>query len=79
MYIPFYKYRYGLCLETISCVCIHANIVQTDWSNPILGTSSIENLLELWEQGLSINTEKFYDKLGKDVKYQEYEFIQRNS
>ena len=77
IYLPFYKNRLGLCLETIACVCIHSNIVQTDWSNPILGTFSVEDLLNKWENGLCINTEKYYFQMGQVVKYQEYEFIPR--
>ena len=76
-YLPIYKNRFGLCLETIACVCVHANITQTDWPNPILGTYSVEDLLFKWENGLCINTAKFYFKEGQVVNHQKYEFIPR--
>jgi hypothetical protein len=78
-YCPIYLKRFGLCLEKIACVCVHANIVQSDWSNPILGTFSVENLLKKWEDGACININKFYYKEGQVAKYQEYEFLPRRS
>ncbi|MBC8484476.1 MAG: hypothetical protein H8D45_00335 [Bacteroidetes bacterium] len=76
-YMPHYKSRFGLCMETTVCVPINANIVQAEWLNPIIGTFSVEELMEKWENGLCINTEKFYFKEGKFAQYQKYEFIKR--
>lgn len=49
MYILYFINRYGLCTEFASCVCVYANLVQSESKNPVLGTFSIDQLLDLWE------------------------------
>jgi len=73
----FFKTRNGVCYETISCCCVHANIVQTECVNPILGGFSIEGLLEKWEQGLMIDVSQFYGKLGSEAQFLNYSFVKR--
>lgn len=76
-FVPLFMQREGICLDQIACVCVHANLVQTEWDNPILGTFSIDELLEKWEKGLCIDISKFYNSPGMDAKYQTYEFKNR--
>lgn len=79
VYLPLFINRFGLCFKKIACVCVHANIVQSEWSNPIIGTFSIEELLKKWEDGLSIDITKFYNKDGMEAKFQKYEFKMRTN
>jgi hypothetical protein len=74
LYLPFFKRRYGLCTEFASCVCIHANLVQQEFKNPVLGTFSIEELLELWEKGKRISLSEFYNKPMNITQVQKYLF-----
>jgi len=78
IYLPLFQFRFGLCMESISCVAVSANIVQSEWTNPILGSFSVEMLLLNWEKGLCIDTTKFYFKDGQLAQYQDYEFIPRS-
>lgn len=67
--------RYGLCMEFATCVCVHANLVQTEGKNPVLGTFSIDQLLNLWESGKRIKLDEFYDKPMKVTQVQKYTFL----
>lgn len=77
VYKPMFIHRFGVCLDQISCIPIHANLVQTESVNPDLGTFSIEDLLHKWEEGLMINLNKFYGVSGAVAQFQTYEFIKR--
>jgi hypothetical protein len=67
--------RYGLCMEFATCVCVHANMVQTEGRNPVLGTFSIDQLLNLWESGKRIKIDEFYDKPIRVTQVQKYTFL----
>ena len=77
VYKPMFIHRFGVCMEQICCVAVHANLVQTENVNPDLGTFSIEELLCKWEEGLMIDLDKFYGKSGAVAQLQAYEFVQR--
>jgi hypothetical protein len=74
---PMFIHRFGVCMDHISCVAVHANIVQTEHNNPVLGTFSIEELLNKWEEGLMIDIHRFYGKSGDIAQLQAYDFIPR--
>jgi hypothetical protein len=74
---PIFIHRFGVCLDQICCVAVHANIVQTEHDNPVLGTFSIADLLNKWNQGLMIDTTRFYGKGGDVAQLQAYEFVPR--
>lgn len=74
---PMFINRFGMCLEQISCVCIHANIVQTECINPVLGTFTIEDLLVNWESGFMIDLKHFFGITGAAAQFQDYQFIKR--
>jgi hypothetical protein len=76
-YVPLFIGRTGICMHQIACVCVHANLVQTECINPIIGTFTIEELLNRWENGYKINLQEFYGKTGKVSQYQTYTFIKR--
>lgn len=61
VFLPFFINRGGLCPEFATSVCIHANLVQSEGESPVLGTFSIEALLELWENGKKIVVSDFYN------------------
>ena len=73
-FLPFFKDRLGLCAEYAVCVCVHANLVQTEGSNHILGTYSIEDLLTCWEEGKRIQLQEFYNKPMNVTQIQKYSF-----
>ena len=75
LFLPYFKDRFGLCFEFAPCVCIHANLVQTECKNPVIGTFSIDELLILWENGKRINLKEFYHKPMKISQVQEYSFL----
>jgi hypothetical protein len=75
VFLPFYENRVGICPLNASCVCIHANLVQTEGFNPSLGVFSIEELLERWQNGQRINVNEFYGKQIDITQVQEYSFI----
>ncbi len=77
LYKPMFIHRFGVCLNQISCIPVHANLVQTESINPDLGTFSIEDLLHKWEEGLVIDLNKFYGVSGATAQFQTYEFIKR--
>lgn len=77
VYKPMFIHRSGVCQDQISCIPVHANLVQTESVNPDLGTFSIEDLLHKWEEGLMIDLHKFYGISGAVAQYQTYEFIKR--
>jgi hypothetical protein len=76
-YKPMFIHRFGVCKDQVSCIPVHANLVQTESINPDLGTFSIEDLLKKWEEGLMINLEKFYGISGAMAQFQAYEFTKR--
>lgn len=77
-YLDFFTNRNGVCYETISCCCIHANIVQTECVNPTLGEFSVDDLLFEWESGKKIDLSQFYNKNGNVAQIQKYSFIKRS-
>lgn len=76
-YKPMFIHRFGVCMDQISCIPVHANLVQTESVNPDLGTFSIDDLLKKWEEGLMINLDKFYGISGAVAQFQTYEFVRR--
>jgi len=75
LFLPYFKNRDGLCTEFASCTCVHANLVQTEGKNPVLGTFSIDQLLDLWEKGKRIDLKEFYNKPMQITQIQKYTFI----
>ena len=79
VYKPMFIHRFGVCMEQICCVAVHANLVQTETVNPDLGTFSAEELLKRWEEGFMIDLDKFYGISGAVAQLQAYEFIKRQA
>lgn len=77
-YKPFFLYRQGVCYPTIACCCVHANLVQTECVNPTLETFSVEQLLEEWERGASIDLSPFNGATGRDAQVMRYQFTKRD-
>jgi len=77
VYKPMFIHRFGVCMDQICCVAVHANLVQTETVNPDLGTFSTEELLNKWEEGFMIDLDKFYGVSGAVAQLQAYEFIKR--
>lgn len=75
VYLLYFINRCGLCCEFASCVCVHANLVQSEGKNPILGTFSIDQLLDFWENGKRINMREFYDKPINITQVKKYTFV----
>ncbi|AHM61782.1 cell wall biogenesis glycosyltransferase-like protein [Flammeovirgaceae bacterium 311] len=75
IYLPYYIRRSGLCTKFAACVCVHANLVQSEIENPTLGTYSIEELLILWEKGKRINIHEFYDTPISETQIKAYTFV----
>ena len=76
-FVPIYEMRQGLCTERAICVCVHANMVQSELPNPTLGNFSIDALLNTWRQGLMIDRVKFYNKDLTIAEKQDYGFVPR--
>lgn len=74
---PVFSRRLGLCTENAISVCVHANLTQTEGSNPVLGNFSIEELLDRWNRGYQIEYWKFYNKPLVTTQIQEYSFSKR--
>ncbi|HEY1023899.1 MAG TPA: hypothetical protein VGE26_01940 [Sphingobacteriaceae bacterium] len=72
-FLPLYINRKGLCYSKVACVCVHANMVQTEANNPVLGTFSVEELLAKWEAGLKIDISPFVGK-SAEAQFLRYEF-----
>ena len=77
VYKPMFIHRYGVCMDQVCCVAVHANLVQTESVNPDLGIFSIEHLLNKWDGGFMIDLSKFYGISGAVAQLQAYEFIKR--
>ena len=75
LYLDYFKKRLGLCPKSAASVCIHANLVQNEWTNPILGTFSIDELLNLWESGERIDVHEFYEKPMDITQVMKYTFV----
>ncbi len=75
LYLNFFKNRFGLCAEFATCVCVAANLVQTEGINPVIGTFSVQELLLLWEKGKKIDVQQFYNKPLNVTETQKYTFI----
>jgi hypothetical protein len=75
LYLVYFKNRLGLCPESATSVCVHANLVQNEFTNPILGTFSIDELLNLWEKGKRIDVQEFYEKPMNITQVQKYTFV----
>lgn len=78
-FLPLFKNRKGVCPVKVLAVCVHANIIQTEISNRILGTFSIQELLDKWENFLEIDISDFYDKNAMVAQEWRYNFIKRVS
>ncbi len=77
-FMPAFFERKGLCLEYMACVCVHANIVQQECNNPILGFFSTEELLDLWMKGYKIDCHKFYEIYNSEkIPLTKYQFVKR--
>lgn len=72
---PYFMGRTGLCTKFATCVCVHANLTQTEGKNRVIGTFSIEELLELWEERKRIKVSDFYNLPSRTTQFQEYTFI----
>ena len=77
VYRPLFLDREGVCPDQISCVCIHANLVQTECVNPTLGTFSVEELLARWQDGLAIDLSFHRGSSGGEVQFKPYLFTER--
>ena len=77
-YKPMFIHRFGVCMKKTCCVGVHANMVQSEFPNPVINTFSVEALLEKWEDGLMIELEKFYGVSGAIAQFQSYEFVKRS-
>ena len=75
--VPVYIERLGLCPPVATCVCVHANMVQTELSNPTLGTFSIAELLSLWQQGKMIDRAPFYGLPLSEAEVLTYDLVDR--
>ena len=76
-FVPYFMGRYGLCTDLAICACVHANLVQSEWTNQSLGTFSIEELLGLWETGKMIDRHALYGKPVTVVQESSYTFVDR--
>lgn len=74
---PVFIQRMGLCTENAITVCVHANLTQTEGSNPVFSDFSIEELLDKWNKGYQIEYSKFYNKPVNTAQIQEYSFFER--
>jgi hypothetical protein len=76
-YNTFFFKRIGLCPDSIICPCVHSNIVQNDILNPTLGTFTVDELLNKWNEGLKIDLQHFYYRKGSEIQLMEYSFTNR--
>lgn len=76
--LPFFNNRLGLCGNNIVAVCVHANITQTEGYNPVLGTYSIDDLLDKWEKGYRIDCTQFYNLPAQIAQEKTYTFLQED-
>lgn len=74
---PVFIQRMGLCTENAITACVHANLTQTEGSNPVFSDFSIEELLDKWNKGYQIEYSKFYDKPVNTTQIQQYTFCKR--
>lgn len=77
----FYKLfltRFGLCTNECIAICVHANIVQTEGYNPILGTFSTDELLKLWNENKQIDISIFFHKSAVEGSLLKYTFENRD-
>jgi hypothetical protein len=72
---PYFITRTGLCTKFATCVCVHANLTQTEGENRVTGTFSIEELLNYWEERKRIKVREFYNLPSRTTQFQEYTFI----
>lgn len=72
---PYFMERTGLCTKFATCVCVHANLTQTEGKNPVIGTFSIEELLGLWEERKRIKVSEFYNLPSRKTQFKKYTFI----
>lgn len=77
VYRPLFINRDGVCPDHISCVCIHANLVQTESVNPTLGSFSVEELLAKWQDGRAIDLSFNRGLSGGEVQFKPYLFTER--
>ncbi len=63
--------KFGLIFDTSKIINIPLNLVQQDWHNPSQQSYSTKNLLEKWNQGLSIDITKVY-KLNNTCLHVDY-------
>ncbi len=75
---PLFSKRMGLCTENAVSVCVHANLTQTEGSNPVFGEFTIQELLLKWNMGYQIEYRKFYNIPINTSQIQEYTFCKRN-
>ena len=72
---PYFMTRTGLCTKFATCVCVHANLTQTEGENRVIGTFSIEELLDYWEEKKRIKVCEFYNLPSRTTQFQAYTFI----
>ena len=77
VFLPFFAGRFGLCTERAVCTCVPANLVQSEWSNPHLGTFTVDELLSVWEEGKMIDRRAFYGRQLHETQTQRYTFVER--
>lgn len=77
-YRKIFQRKGGLCYGKTVSVCVHANIVQNEWSNPTIEKGySADSLLEYWNAGLCIDVSKFDDVDADIAQFMEYQFVKR--
>ena len=77
-FIHLFKKRTGLCTNEAVSVCVHDNLTQTEIDNKILGNFTIQELLDLWNDGKEINVSSFYNQPATVSQELVYEFIDRD-
>ncbi len=75
VFIEHFITKKGLCTLHATCACVHANLVQTEGTSPDLGTFSVGELLDKWEEGKRIDVAEFYNVPLQIAEKKSYNFI----
>jgi hypothetical protein len=76
-FFPYFITRGGICIENVATPCVHTNLTQTEGYNNVLGYFSLEELLELWNEGKRINYREFMGIEVSEAEVKKYSFIER--
>ena len=77
VFLPQFIDRSGICHHASKVVNIPWNRVQTDWDNRCASpnaATSVEEMLEYWEQGFQIDLSGIYGVLNESV-HQEFPLV----